>query len=106
MVRKSVLLASTALAGLMTAHGAVAQPARSLEDRVRALEQLLGQSPNTGANPSLEARVEALEAQIQQRVMEDDCPGRQAFDGRSGTRTREDRRRGGGRAPFHLGNGA
>ncbi len=73
MVRKSVLLASTALAGLMTAQAAVAQPARSLEDRVRALEQLLGQSPNAGADRSLEARVEALEAQIQQRVMEDDA---------------------------------
>ena len=73
MIRKSVLLASTALAGFLTTQAAVAQPAKSLEDRVRALEQLLGASPNAGAERSLEARVEALEAQIQQRVMEDDA---------------------------------
>lgn len=73
MIRNSVWLASTALAGLMTAQGAMAQPARSLEDRVRALEQLLGQTPDSTAGRSLEARVEALEAQIQQRVIEDDA---------------------------------
>jgi phosphate-selective porin OprO/OprP len=73
MTRKTVLLASTALAGFITAHAAVAQPARSLEERVRALEQLLGQSTNIGTERSLEARVDALEAQIQQRVREDEA---------------------------------
>ena len=73
MVYKSVLLASTALAGLAFVQPALAQPARSLEDRIRALEQLLGQNPDTAGNRSLEARVEALEAQIQQRAMEDEA---------------------------------
>ena len=72
MVRKSVLFASVAFAALMTAPAA-AQPARSLEDRVRALEELLGQSPNAAADRSLEARVEALESLIQQRAMEDEA---------------------------------
>ena len=73
MVHKSVLLASTALAGLVFAQAAMAQPARSLEDRIRALEQLLGQNPDAAGNRSLEARVEVLEAQIQQRAMEDEA---------------------------------
>jgi phosphate-selective porin OprO and OprP len=71
MRRKSVLLAGTALAAFVTTS-ALAQPARSLEDRVRALEQLLGQT-NAAPSGSLEERVQALEAQIQQRVTEDEA---------------------------------
>ena len=68
-VRKSVLLASTALISFVTATHSQAQQTRSLEDRVQALEQLLGQTtPSPGR--SLEERVEALEAQVQQGVME------------------------------------
>ena len=70
MRRKSVLLAGTALAAFVTTS-ALAQPSRSLEDRVRALEQLLGQA-NAAPGRSLEERVQALEAQIQQRVTEDE----------------------------------
>jgi phosphate-selective porin OprO/OprP len=69
---RTSLLASTALAVLMTSQAAVAQGARTLEERVRALEALLGQT-NSPAGRSLEDRVEALEAQIQQRVREDDA---------------------------------
>ena len=72
MIRKSVLLASTALAALMTFDAASAQQPRSLEERVRALEQLLGQTPEA-AGRSLEERVIALESQIQQRVGEDEA---------------------------------
>ena len=72
MRRKSVLLASTALAAFVTTS-ALAQPSRSLEDRVRALEQLLGQSNTAAPGRSLEERVQALEAQIQQRVTEDEA---------------------------------
>ena len=71
-MRKSVLLTSTAFIAFVTASQTLAQPARSLEDRVRALEQLLGQS-NTAPGRTLEERVEALEAQIQQRVMADEA---------------------------------
>jgi phosphate-selective porin OprO/OprP len=71
MARKSLLLTSTSLIVFMTASHALAQPARSLEDRVRALEQLLGQS-NAAPGRTLEERVEALEAQVQQRVIEDE----------------------------------
>ena len=71
MRRKTVLLAGTALAAFVTTS-ALAQPSRSLEDRVRALEQLLGQT-NAAPARSLEERVQALEAQIQQRVTEDEA---------------------------------
>jgi len=71
MRRKSVLLAGTALAAFVTTS-ALAQPSRSLEDRVRALEQLLGQT-NAAPGRSLEERVQALEAQVQQRVTEDEA---------------------------------
>jgi phosphate-selective porin OprO and OprP len=71
MRRKSVLLAGTALAAFVTTS-ALAQPSRSLEDRVRALEQSLGQT-NAAPGRSLEERVQALEAQIQQRVTEDEA---------------------------------
>jgi len=71
MRRKSVFLAGTALAAFVTTS-ALAQPSRSLEDRVRALEQLLGQT-NAAPGRSLEERVQALEAQIQQRVTEDEA---------------------------------
>ena len=71
-MRKSVLLTRTALVAFVTMSHALAQPARSLEDRVRALEQLLGQS-NAAPGRTLEERVEALEAQIQQRVMADEA---------------------------------
>ena len=72
MRRKSVLLAGTALAAFMTTS-ALAQPSRSLEDRVRALEQLLGQTNTVAPGRSLEERVQALETQIQQRVTEDEA---------------------------------
>jgi phosphate-selective porin OprO/OprP len=72
MVHRSVLLASAALAGLI-APAAMAQPARSLEERVRALEQLLGQNPDASPSRSLEARVEALEGLVQQRAAEDEA---------------------------------
>ena len=72
MRRKSVLLAGTALAAFMTTS-ALAQPSRSLEDRVRALEQLLGQTNTAAPGRSLEERVQALETQIQQRVTEDEA---------------------------------
>ncbi len=72
MVRKSVLLTSTALVVFVTTSQALAQPARSLEDRVRALEQLLGQA-SAAPGRTLEERVEALETQVQQRVMEDEA---------------------------------
>jgi phosphate-selective porin OprO/OprP len=71
MSRKSVLFASTGLAFLVTSQAAIAQGARTLEERVRALEALLGQT-GSPAGRSLEDRVQALEAQIQQRVREDD----------------------------------
>ena len=71
MRRKSVLLASTALLAFVTTS-ALAQQARSLEDRVRALEQLLGQT-NAPQGRSLEERIEALEAQVQQQVKEDEA---------------------------------
>jgi phosphate-selective porin OprO/OprP len=70
MSRKSVLFASTGLVFLVTSQAAIAQGARTLEERVRALEALLGQS--SPAERSLEERVEALEAQIQQRAREDE----------------------------------
>jgi phosphate-selective porin OprO/OprP len=69
MPYKSILLASTALLALATTS-ALAQQARSLEDRVRALEQLLGQG-SAAPGRSLEDRVQALEAQVKQRVTED-----------------------------------
>jgi len=72
MIRKSVLLTSTALIAFVTTTQAEAQQGRSLEDRIRALEQLLGQS-NSAPGRSLEERVGALEAQIQQRVSEDEA---------------------------------
>jgi phosphate-selective porin OprO/OprP len=74
MARKSVLLTSTALVVFVTMSPALAQaqPGRSLEDRVRALEQLLGQSAAPPGR-TLEERVEALEAQVQQRVMDDEA---------------------------------
>jgi phosphate-selective porin OprO/OprP len=71
MCRKSVLLAGTALAAFVTTS-VLAQPSRTLEDRVRALEQLLGQT-NAAPGRSLEERVQALEAQIQQRITEDEA---------------------------------
>jgi phosphate-selective porin OprO/OprP len=71
-MRKSVLLTSTALIVFVTTTQTLAQQPRSLEDRVRALEQLLGQ-PNAAPGRTLEERVQALEAQIQQRVSEDEA---------------------------------
>ena len=53
MVGKSVWLAGTALATLLVAFPAAAQN-RTLEDRIRALEQMLGQQPAANDNRSLD----------------------------------------------------
>ncbi len=66
MVGKSVWLAGTALATLLVAFPAAAQN-RNLEDRIRALEQMLGQQPAANDNRSLDERVQALETLIQQK---------------------------------------
>ncbi len=62
MTVKSVLLAGTALAMLAAASPAQAQPA--LEDRVKALEELLGVPPRSNDNRTLEQRVMDLEAVV------------------------------------------
>jgi len=66
MMGKSVLLAGTALVTLLVAFPAAAQN-RTLEDRIRALEQMLGQPPAANDNRSLDERVNALETLIRQK---------------------------------------
>jgi phosphate-selective porin OprO and OprP len=66
---KSFLLTSAAIAAVLTAWPAAAQQP-SLEDRIRALEQKLGQ-PAPGDNQPLEERVKALEDALTQKSNED-----------------------------------
>ncbi len=60
MIGRSALMAGTVLSGLMTALPAAAQT--TLEDRVRALEQALGVTPQPAL--TLEQRVQAIEARL------------------------------------------
>src|SRR5882762_312091 len=68
MTGKSILLAGAALT-VLAAFPAVAQQ-QSLEDRIRALEQKLGQ-PAPSDNQPLEDRVKALEEKINQKTEDD-----------------------------------
>ena len=65
---KSILLAGAAFAVLAAFPAAAQQP--SLEDRIRALEQKLGQ-PAPSDNQPLEDRVKALEDKINQKTEDD-----------------------------------
>jgi len=70
MLRNSAWFAGTALAALCFAFPAAAQN-QSLEDRVRALEQMLGVPPANTQNRSLEERVQAIETQLRQKTAEE-----------------------------------
>lgn len=70
MFRKSALFAGTASIAWLVAFPATAQTP-SLEDRVRAIEQMLGVPPAATQNRSLEERVEAIENQLRQKPAEE-----------------------------------
>jgi phosphate-selective porin OprO/OprP len=69
MMGKSILLASVAAVACLTAFPAAAQ--QSLEDRIRALEQKLGQPATPGDNRPVEERVKALEEALSAKVEDD-----------------------------------
>jgi phosphate-selective porin OprO/OprP len=79
MSLKSVLLIGTATTVLVVSEGASAQQARTLEDRIRAIEQALG-LPGEAPGRSLEERVAALEAQLQQAAAKERAPAAQAVE--------------------------
>ena len=80
MMGKSILLAGAALT-VLAAFPATAQQQR-LEDRIRALEQKLGQ-PAPSDNQPLEDRVKALEEKIKQKTDDDQAVPDSAFDART-----------------------
>jgi phosphate-selective porin OprO/OprP len=67
---KSALFASASLIAILSAWPAAAQQP-TLEDRVRALEQKLGQPAMPGENQTLEQRVKALEDALAQKAEDD-----------------------------------
>lgn len=68
MMGKRVLLAGTAVLAVMAAFPAAAQP-QSLEDRIRALEQKLGQP--SAPNQPIETRLKALEDALAAKTDDD-----------------------------------
>jgi phosphate-selective porin OprO/OprP len=70
MIAKRILLAGTAVIAGLAAFPAAAQQ-QSLEDRIRALEQKLGQPAMPGDNRPVEERVKALEDALAAKTDDD-----------------------------------